>query len=81
MSQTIKRRTMPSGGEKMKNVNWSTGTAVTTFLVGVILLLSFGKEWINFNSPIIFLAALIGVAIPVLIFFLWKLRHRSPNDE
>ena len=81
MSQTTKRITTSSGGEKMKNGNWSTGTAVTTFLLGVILLLSFGKEWINFNSPIIFVAALIGVAIPVLIFAIWKLSHRSPDDK
>lgn len=81
MSQTIKRITTSSGGENMKYVNWSTGTAVTTFLVGVILLLAFGKEWIDFNSPIIFLAALIGVAIPVLIFFVWKSSHRSSDDR
>jgi len=81
MSQTIKGATTSSGGKKMKNVNWSTGTAVTTFLVGVILLLSFGKEWINFNSSIIFLAALIGVAIPVLLFAAWKIRNRPPDDK
>ena len=81
MSQTIKRITPSSGGKKMKNINWSTGTAVTTFLVGVILLLSFGKEWINFNSPTIFLAALIGVAIPVLIFAARNMSHHSHDDK
>lgn len=65
----------------MKNLNWSTGTAVTTFLVGVILLLSFGKEWINFSSPNMFLVALMGVAIPVLIFAAWKPRNRPPDDK
>ena len=65
----------------MKNVNWSTGTAVTTFLVGVILLLSFGKAWINFSSPIIFLVAMTGVAVPVLIFAAWKSANRPPDDQ
>ena len=81
MSQTIKGATTSSGGKKMKNVNWSTGTAVTTFLVGVILLLSFGKAWINFSSPIIFLAALLGVAIPVLIFAARNMSPRPPDDK
>ena len=81
MSHTVKRKTASSGSEKMKNGNWSTSTAITTFLVGVILLLTFGKEWINFSSPVIFLAALIGVAIPVLIFAAWKISNRPPDDK
>jgi hypothetical protein len=81
MSQMSKRITTSSGGQKMKTVNWSTGITVTTFLVGVILLLSFGKEWINFSSPIIFLVALTGVAIPVLIFAAWKISNRPPDGQ
>lgn len=81
MSQTVKRTTASSQGETMKKVSWSTGTAITTFLIGVILLFSFGKEWINFSSPIIFLAALIGVAIPVLIFAASKLGNRPPDNK
>ena len=66
----------------MKSTNWSTGTAILTFLMGVILLLAFGKEWINFNSPMIFLAGLVGVAIPVLIYAAWKIFQSSDkNDE
>jgi hypothetical protein len=64
-------------GETPKKVLWSTGTAVLTFFIGVILLWSFGKDWFNFNSPLVFLAALIAVAIPVLIFAGWQIFHRS----
>ena len=65
----------------MKKINWSTGTAVATFLVGVILLWSFGKAWLNFESPLIFVAGLIGVAIPVLIFAAWKIYQDSKKDD
>jgi hypothetical protein len=62
---------------KDQNRNWSTITAICTFLIGVILLLSFGKSWLNFESPQVFLAGLLGVAIPVLIVALWQIHHRS----
>jgi len=64
----------------MKNTNWSTLTAVAALLIGVILLWSFGKDWLNFDSPLVFLAGLIGVAIPVLIFAAWKIYQRSDKD-
>jgi hypothetical protein len=57
--------------------NWRTLTAICTFLIGVILLLSFGKGWLNFGSPQVFLAGLLGVAIPVLIVGLWQIYRRS----
>jgi hypothetical protein len=65
----------------MKNFNGSTLTAVTALLIGVILLWSFGKDWLNFDSPLVFLAGLIGVAIPVLIFAAWKIYQRSDKDH
>lgn len=65
----------------MKNTNWSTLTAVTALLIGVILLWSFGKNWLNFDSPLVFLAGLIGVAIPVLIFAAWKIYQSSDKDH
>ena len=68
-------------GVMMKNSNWSTLTAVSAFLIGVILLWSFGKEWLNFGAPLVFLAGLIGVAIPVLIFAAWKIHKRSDKDN
>lgn len=57
-----------------------TRTAIAAFLIGVILLLSFGRDWLNFESPFVVLAGLIGVALPVLIVASWKSSHRSPDD-
>lgn len=65
----------------MKNSNGSILTAVTALLIGVILLWSFDKDWLNFDSPLVFLAGLIGVAIPVLIFAAWKIYQRSDKDH
>ena len=65
----------------MKNTIWSTLTAVAALLIGVILLWSFGKDWLNFDSPLVFLAGLIGVAIPALIFGAWKIYQRSDKDH
>lgn len=64
----------------MKNSNGSTLAAVTALIIGVILLWSFGEDWLNFDSPLVFLAGLIGVAIPVLIFAAWKIRQRSDRN-
>lgn len=65
----------------MKSNNWSTLTAITAFLIGVILLWSFGRDWLNFESPLVVLVGLIGVALPVLIFAIWELSHHSPDDK
>ena len=81
MSHTRKPTATSLRGEQVKNINWSTGTAIATFLVGVILFLSFGKDWLNFDSPLVFLVGLIGVAIPVLLFAAWKLYQRSDKND
>ena len=81
MHRTIKQPAEVLRGETMKKIKWSTGTAVVTFFIGVILLWSFGKDWLNFNSPLVFLAGLIGAAIPVLIFVAWKIYQRSNKDD
>ena len=81
MSHTIKPTARSFTGEKLKNANWSTGTAIVTLLVGVILLLAFGKDWLNFDSPPVFLAGLIGVTIPVLLFAAWKIYRRSDKND
>jgi SNF family Na+-dependent transporter len=62
---------------KDQKANWSTITAICTFLIGVILLLSFGKSWLNFESAPVFLAGLMGVAIPVLIVGVWQIYRRT----
>ena len=64
----------------MKNSNWSTLTAVAALLIDVILFWSFGKDWLNLDSPLVFLAGLIGVAIPVLIFAAWKIYQLSERN-
>lgn len=77
----MKRTTTSFRDEKIKSTNWSTGVAIMTFLIGVILLLAFGKDWLNFDSPLVFLAGLIGVAIPVLLFAAWKIYQRSDKND
>jgi len=64
----------------MKNSNRSSLTAVAALLIGVILFWSFGKDWLNLDSPLVFLAGLIGVAIPVLIFAAWKIYQLSERN-
>ena len=64
-----------------KNRNWSMVSGIAAFLIGVILLWSFGKHWLNFDSALIFLAGLLGVTIPVLIFGIWKIYHHSDNNH
>ena len=53
---------------------------IFTFLIGVILFWSFGRNWLAFDSILVFLAGIIGVAIPVLVFGLWKILHHSRED-
>ena len=65
----------------MNNRSWSTGMTLATFLIGVILFWSFGKDWLNFDSPLVFLAGLFGVAVPVLIFAAWNISRHSGKDK
>lgn len=59
-----------------------TISLISAFLLGVILLWSFGKNWLNFESLSVFLVGLIGVAIPVLILGVWNiLRHSHDNEN
>jgi SNF family Na+-dependent transporter len=66
---------------KSKNRNWTTLTYGSTFLLGVILFWSFGKDWLNLEATLVFLAGLIGVAVSVLGFVLWSLRNNSHPKE
>jgi hypothetical protein len=63
----------------MKNskTNVQTVTYLSAFLIGVILFWSFGKEWLNLESAAVFLAGLIGVALPVLAYGIWNIRRNS----
>ena len=66
---------------KSKNRNWTALTYGSTFLLGVILFWSFGKDWLILESTLVFLAGLIGVAVAVLGFGLWSLRNNSHPKE
>ena len=66
---------------KNENGNWSTLTYISAFLIGVILFWSFGKGWLNLESASIFLAGLLGVAVAVLLFGAWQMRHHSHDKE
>jgi hypothetical protein len=55
-------------------------STLCTLLIGVILFWSFGRNWLTFESVLVFLAGLIGVAIPVLVFGLWKILHDSRKE-
>jgi hypothetical protein len=51
----------------------STISYLSAFLMGVILFLAFGKDWLNLESILVFLAGLLGVALVVLVFGLWNI--------
>jgi len=67
----------------MKNdkATWTTISYIAVFLLGVILFWSLGKDWLNFESPMIILAGLIGVAVTVLMFGAWNIHHNSHHKE
>jgi len=67
----------------MKNdkANWPAISYVSTFLIGVILFWSFGKNWLNLESASVFLAGLIGVAVSVLLFGAWNIFHTLHHKE
>jgi hypothetical protein len=66
---------------KDQNGGWSTATSVSAFFIGVILLWSFGKGWLNFESAFVFLAGLAGVAVTILIVAAWKIRNFSNRND
>jgi len=59
----------------------STISYLCAFLIGVILFWSFGKNWLNLESMLVFFAGLIGVAVPVLIFGVWNILRNSRHKE
>jgi SNF family Na+-dependent transporter len=62
---------------KTEKGNWSTIAYALAFLIGVILFWSFGKDWLDLKSATVFLAGVIGVALAVLIYGIWNIRHNS----
>lgn len=60
----------------------STSSYLFAFLIGVLLFWSFGRNWLHLESLLVFLAGLIGVAVPVLLFGIWNiLRHSHDNEK
>ncbi|OGO79848.1 MAG: hypothetical protein A3K41_10025 [Chloroflexi bacterium RIFOXYD12_FULL_57_15] len=60
---------------KDAKTHWPAISYVSAFLIGVILFCSFGKNWLNLESASVFLAGLVGVAVAVLAFGAWNIRH------
>ncbi|MEW6406000.1 MAG: hypothetical protein AB1649_29795 [Chloroflexota bacterium] len=59
----------------------STIACLCAFLIGVILFWSFGKDWLDFESKLIFTAGVIGVAVAVIIFGVWNMIRGSKNHS
>ena len=55
----------------------STISYLSALLMGVILFLAFGKDWLNLESMLVFLAGLLGVALVVLVFGLLSIFQNS----
>ena len=70
-------------GMTMKNENrsWTTPTYISAFLIGVILFWSIGKDWLDLESELVFLAGLIGVAVAVIAFCAWNIYHNFHHKE
>ena len=66
---------------KTEKGNWSTVTYVLVFLIGVILFWSFGKDWLDLESTLVFLAGLLGVAVSVLAFAAWNIYYNSHRKK
>jgi hypothetical protein len=67
----------------MRNNNRALPTVslLCTFLLGAILFWSFGRNWLNIESLLVFLIGLIGVAIPVLLLGVWNILRHSDDKN
>ena len=54
---------------------------ICAFLIGVVLLISFGQNWLALESLPVFLAGLLGVALIVLVFGILNILRNSRNKE
>ena len=54
---------------------------ICAFLIGVVLLISFGQNWLHLESLPVFLAGLLGVALIVLVFGVLDIMHNSRKKE
>ena len=54
---------------------------ICAFLIGVVLFISFGQNWLRPESLPVFLAGLLGVALIVLVFGILNILRNSRNKE
>lgn len=54
---------------------------ICAFVIGVILLWSIGKAWLDFESKLVVIAGVVGVAISVINFRVWNMIHHSKNPS
>lgn len=55
---------------------------ICAFVIGVILLWSIGRAWLDFESTLAFIAGVIGVAVSVIIFGIWNMiRHSKDHSD
>jgi hypothetical protein len=54
---------------------------ICAFLIGVLLFISFGKNWLALESMLVFLSGVLGVALTVLVFGILNILRDSHNKE
>jgi hypothetical protein len=59
----------------------SNFSLICAFLIGVVLLISFGQNWLHLESLPVFLAGLLGVGLIVLVVGILNIVHNSRNKE
>lgn len=60
---------------------WNQISYLAAFFVGVILFWSFGTDWLDLESTLVFLAGLVGVAVSVLAFAAWNIYYNSHRKK
>jgi len=61
--------------------NLHTVAYICAFVIGVILLWSIGKAWLDFESKLVVIAGVVGVAVSVIIFRVWNMIRQSKNHS
>ena len=61
--------------------NLPTVAYISAFVIGVILLWSIGKAWLDFESGVVFIAGVVGVAVSVITFAVWNTIRHSKNHS
>ena len=54
---------------------------ICAFLIGVVLFISFGQNWLALESLPVFLAGLLGVVLIVLVFGILNILRNVGNKE